>query len=231
MEKITIVGIDDEYPALELIKQYCNRISYVNLLDTFQKPEEALEYLQKHRVDLMITDINMPYLNGVELLQKLEYKPLCIFFTLETRYAVKAFELDVVHYLVKPVDFETFAKAVKKASDLLQFRQAIDKKKKEDFIMFKSNYVMHKVFLNDILWVEGLSEYIVLVTALKKYVILERMSNFVKNYESLDFIRIHKSFIVLRAHIQSFGTNSVQLTSGHSLPLGRTYKNALKGLA
>ena len=228
---MTIVGIDDEYPALELIKQYCSRISNVTLQATFQKPEEALQYLQNNKVDLMISDINMPYLNGVELLQKLEHKPLCIFFTLETQYAVKAFELDVVHYLVKPVDFETFEKAIKKASDLLQFRKSIEEQKKEDFIMFKSNYVMHKVFLKDILWVEGLSEYIVLVTALKKYVILERMSNFVKTYESLDFIRIHKSYIVLRSHIKSFSAGSVQLTNDHKLPLGRTYKDSLRGLA
>lgn len=229
-KKIRVIGIDDEYPALELIKQYCSRIAQVELLATFQNPEEALQYLENNQVDLMISDINMPYLNGVELLQKLANRPLCIFFTLETQYAVKAFELDVVHYLVKPIDFETFEKAIKKASDLLQFRQSIEEQKKEDFIMFKSNYVMHKVFLQDILWIEGLSEYIVLVTALKKYVILERMANFVRKHESLDFVRIHKSYIVLRAHIKSYGSGKVQLSSGHNLPLGRTYKEALKGI-
>lgn len=228
MEKITIIGIDDEYPALVFIEQCCARIENVELLATFQNPEAALAFLQNNRVDLMILDINMPYLNGIELLQKLEHKPLCVFFTLETNYAVKAFELDVVHYLVKPVDFGTFEKAVKKAADLLQFRKSMERQKSEDFIMFKSNYLMHKVYLKDILWVEGLSEYIVLVTAFKKYIILERMSNFVKLYERFGFIRIHKSYIVLQNHIKSFSSGRVHLLSEHSLPLGRTFKEILK---
>lgn len=231
MGKMTIIGIDDEFPALELIRQYCAQIADVELLATFQDPEEALLFLEQNTVDLMITDINMPYLNGIELLQRLTVKPMCIFFTLETQYAVKAFEMDVVHYLVKPVDFSTFEKAIKKAQDLLQFRKSILEKQQEDFIMFKSNYMMHKVFLRDILWVEGLSEYIVLVTAFKRFVILERMSNFVRTYENLGFIRIHKSYIILRAHMASFSAGYVTLKSDHKLPVGRTYKDMLKGMS
>lgn len=228
MENITIVGVDDEYPTLEIIKKYCKEIENVDLIATFQNPTEALTSLQMNKVDLVILDINMPYLNGVELLQSLNYHPLCIFFTMETQYAVKAFELDVVHYLVKPVDFITFEKAVNKAKDLLKFRNSMQKQGKEDFIMFKSNYSMHKVFLKDILWIEGLSEYIVLVTALKRYIILDRMSNFVRTYEKMGFLRIHKSYIVLLNHIRSVSSGKVFLMNDLELPLGRTYREALK---
>lgn len=93
MANLTIVGVDDEYPALELIRHYCEKIEAVELLETFQNPEEALQYLQKNRVDLVILDINMPYINGIDLLLQLSYHPLCIFLTLETQYAVRAFEL------------------------------------------------------------------------------------------------------------------------------------------
>lgn len=225
---LTIVSVDDEYPALQLIRQYCSQMEDVDLLETFQNSLEALEYLQKNRVDLVILDINMPYMNGIELLQQLPYKPLCIFLTLETKHAVKAFELDVVHYLVKPVDDETFRKAVLKAKDFLQFKHSSENKKQEDFMMFKSNYIMNKVFLKDILWIEGFGEYIVLVTPLKKYMILDRMSNFEEKFQNLGFIRIHKSYIVLSSHIISYDTSHVHLKDGHKLPLGRTYKSFVK---
>ncbi|MDV7697616.1 LytTR family DNA-binding domain-containing protein [Chryseobacterium soli] len=228
MANLTIVGVDDEYPALQLIRQYCDQIEDISLLNTFQNPEEALEYLKENRVDLVILDINMPYMSGIELLQQLPYKPLCIFLTLETQYAVKAFELDVVHYLVKPVDFETFRRAVNKAKDFLQFKNSSENKKQEDFIMFKSNYIMNKVFLEDIRWIQGFGEYIILVTPLKKYMILERMSNFEEKFQDLGFIRIHKSYIVLAAHISSYDAANVYLKDGEKLPLGRTYKSFLK---
>lgn len=228
MANLTIVSVDDEYPALELIRHYCDRMEDVDLLEVFQNPQDALEYLKENRVDLVILDINMPYINGIELLLQLPYKPLCIFLTLETQYAVKAFELDVVHYLVKPVDFDTFRKAVTKAKDFLQFKKSTEDQKKEDFIMFKSNYIMNKVLLEDIKWIQGFGEYIILITHLKKYMILERMSNFEEKFQNLGFIRIHKSYIVLSSHISSYDTANVYLKDGEKLPLGRTYKNSLK---
>jgi DNA-binding LytR/AlgR family response regulator len=228
MANLSVVNVDDEYPALQLVKKYCAEIDEVDLQSSFQDPEAALEYLKENRVDLVILDINMPGINGVELLQKLPYKPLCIFMTLETQHAVKAFELDVVHYLVKPVDFETFRKAIHKAKDFMKFKNSSEEAEKEDFIMFKSNYIMNKVFLKDILWVEGFGEYIVLVTPLKKYMILERMSNFEEKFQAFGFIRVHKSYIVLSSHIESYDVKNVYLKDGDKVPLGRTYKTGLK---
>ncbi|WP_027381422.1 LytR/AlgR family response regulator transcription factor [Chryseobacterium daeguense] len=228
MADLKIVSVDDEYPALQLVKQYCGNIDEVEILNSFQNPVEALEYLKENRPDLVILDINMPLMNGIELLESLPYKPLCIFMTLETQHAVKAFELDVVHYLVKPVDFDTFKKAINKAKDFLRFKKSTENKTQEDFIMFKSNYVINKVFLKDILWVEGFGEYIILVTAFKKYMILDRMSNFEEKFQDFGFIRIHKSYIVLSSHINSYDASSVYLEGGGKLPLGRTYKSFLK---
>ncbi|WP_345991951.1 LytTR family DNA-binding domain-containing protein [Chryseobacterium sp. Chry.R1] len=228
MANLSVINVDDEYPALQLVRQYCDQIEGVDLQSSFQEPEKALEYLKENVVDLVIFDINMPGINGVELLQQLPYKPLCIFMTLETQHAVKAFELDVVHYLVKPVDFETFRKAINKAKDFLQFKNSAEHLEKEDFIMFKSNYIMNKVFLKDILWVQGFGEYIILVTSLKKYMILDRMSNFEEKFQAFGFIRVHKSYIILASHIESYDVKSVYLKSGDKIPLGRTYKKILK---
>lgn len=228
MANLTVVNVDDEYPALQLVKQYCAQLEEVELLGSFQDPEEALTFLRANKVDLVVFDINMPRINGVELLQQLPDPPLCIFLTLESKYAVKAFELDVVHYLIKPVDFDTFKKAVNKAKDFFQFKNPANNRPKEDYIMFKSNYVMNKVFLKDILWIQGFGEYIVLMTPLKKYMILERMSNFEEKFQHFGFIRIHKSYIVLSEHISSYDSNNVYLKNGEHLPLGRTYKKNVK---
>ena len=228
MANLTIVNVDDEYPALQLVKQYCDQLEDVELLASFQKPEEALAFLKTNKVDLVVFDINMPGINGVELLQQLSDPPLCIFLTLESKYAVKAFELDVVHYLIKPVDFDTFKKAVNKAKDFFQFKNSANNQGQEDYIMFKSNYVMNKVFLKDILWIQGFGEYIVLMTPLKKYMILERMSNFEEKFHHFGFIRIHKSYIVLSERISSYDSNHVYLKNGEQLPLGRTYKKNVK---
>jgi DNA-binding LytR/AlgR family response regulator len=228
MANLTVVNVDDEYPALQLVKQYCAQLEDVELLGSFQDPEEALVFLKANKVDLVVFDINMPKINGVELLQQLPDPPLCIFLTLESKYAVKAFELDVVHYLIKPVDFDTFKKAVNKARDFFQFKNPANNRHQEDYIMFKSNYVMNKVFLKDILWIQGFGEYIVLMTPLKKYMILERMSNFEEKFQHFGFIRIHKSYIVLSDHINSYDSGNVYLKSGEHLPLGRTYKKNVK---
>lgn len=131
MANLTIVNVDDEYPALQLVKQYCGQLDDVELLASFQKPEEALAFLKANKVDLVVFDINMPGINGVELLEQLPDPPLCIFLTLETKYAVKAFELDVVHYLIKPVDFDTFKKRSIKQGILfsLKVRLAVNSRK------------------------------------------------------------------------------------------------------
>jgi DNA-binding LytR/AlgR family response regulator len=110
----------------------------------------------------------------------------------------------------------------------MKFKNSSEEAEKEDFIMFKSNYIMNKVFLKDILWVEGFGEYIVLVTPLKKYMILDRMSNFEEKFQAFGFIRVHKSYIVLSSHIESYDVKNVYLKDGDRVPLGRTYKTGLK---
>ena len=230
MKKISVVGIDDEAPALAFIAHCCCQIAYVTLEATFQNPMLAIDYLQQNHTDLLILDINMPYLNGIELLQKLNYKPLCIFFTLKTEHAIKAFELDVIQYLVKPVDFETFEKATKKAFEYFKFQEAMSAQENMDFIMVKSNYLMYKVYLNDIRYVEGHGEYIILHTTFKQYILLERMHHFLKCYAYFGFVRIHKSYIVLKAHIQAYNSANVLLKNGQKLPVGRSFKESLKTL-
>ncbi|WP_306353048.1 LytR/AlgR family response regulator transcription factor [Flavobacterium sp. '19STA2R22 D10 B1'] len=228
MNELNVIGVDDEYLALELIKKYCEKTDGLNLIATFQKPEEVLPFLEKNEVNLLISDINMPEVTGIELLQKLKKKPLCIFITAEEQHAAKAFELDVIDYLIKPVSYERFEKAITKAKEYARFIQ--NKKSDEAYIMFKSDYIINKVKLADILWIEGFGEYIKIICKFKKYMVLHRMSKFEEMYQHLGFIRIHKSYLVLKSHIASYNSRTVILKDEKELPIGRSYKDNLKSI-
>ncbi|WP_374173256.1 LytR/AlgR family response regulator transcription factor [Flavobacterium tructae] len=226
MKQLQAVGVDDEYLALELIRNYCANTDGVNLLATFSNPQEAITFLQQNEVDLLILDINMPGINGIELLQNTPNKPLCIFITAEEQHAAKAFELDVVDYLIKPISFERFEKAFTKAKEYHHFIKSKDIA--EDYIMFKSDYIVNKVKLDDIFWIEGFGEYLKIVSRYKNHMVLERMAKFEEMHRHLGFIRIHKSYLVLKSHVKSFNSRMVQLRDGRELPIGRTYKDNLK---
>lgn len=228
MKQLQAVGVDDEYLALELIKNYCARIDGINLLATYSNPHEAIDFLQHNEADLLILDINMPGINGIELLQSAGNKPLCIFITAEEQHAARAFELDVVDYLIKPISFERFEKAITKAKEYHRFIKSRDNG--EDYIMFKSDYIVNKVKLDDIYWIEGFGEYLKIVSRYKKHMVLERMAKFEELHRHLGFIRIHKSYLVVKSHITSFNSRMVQLRDGQELPIGRTYKDNLRSI-
>jgi two-component system, LytTR family, response regulator LytT len=226
MIQLNTVCLDDELPALKLISNYCIENTHINLLHAFSDSKKALDYLSANKVDLLISDIQMPYLNGLNLLNQLNPKPMCIFATADPTKAVTAFELDVIDYLVKPIAPERFTKAISKALDYCLFIKQSDESK--NYIMFKADYKINKVNISDVNWVEGMGEYIKIITPHKKFTLLQRLSDFESQYKHLGFIRIHKSYVVLKQHLVSFKSNTVTLTSGDTLPVGRVYKSALK---
>lgn len=227
MNRLNTLCLDDELPALRLLAEYCSETPETELLCTFSKPQEAFEYLRTHPIDLLISDIQMPGLNGIELLKKLDPKPLCIFITADPGQAVTAFELDVIDYLVKPVSKERFQRAIRKAQEYHSFLQK--DQHLSDYIMFKSDYKVNKVQLSEISHIEGMGEYLKIVTKHKNYMLLQRMSDFEQEHGKLGFIRIHKSYLVLKQHIDSLKANNLLLKNGTMLPIGRVYKSGLRG--
>ncbi len=222
MIQLNTICVDDELPALQLLTEYCKQNSLIHLLNSFNNSADALDYFSLQKIDLLISDIQMPYLNGLDLLQQLSPKPMCIFVTADPSKAVKAYELDVIDYLVKPVTIERFNKAINKA---LEYKSFIKKETLNiNYIMFKADYKINKVNIADINWVEGMGEYIKIITNHKKYTLLQRLTDFENQYKQLGFIRIHKSYLVLKQNISSTKSNTVILNSGESLPVGRVYK-------
>ncbi|MNJ95619.1 Transcriptional regulatory protein YpdB [compost metagenome] len=221
MKQLTAIYVDDELPALELIKDYCLNIPEIDLIRCFTNPVQAMEFLQEQPVDLLILDIEMPELSGVEFAKKLEKNQLIIFITADPTHAVQAFELDVIDYLVKPVFPERLAKALKKAVDIYSFQET---NKDSNYLVFKSDYMMNRLQKDEVLWVEGSGEYIKIVTRFKSYMVLRRLSDFIESHSAMGFVRIHRSYIVLKENIKSHNSQMVILKDGSQLPVGRSYK-------
>jgi len=224
MRNLKAICVDDEFPALELIAQYCEQIPEIDLVGSFNRAEDAILFLEINEVDLLILDIQMPEMSGVEMLNKVSPDKLCIFITADPGHAVTAYELDVIDYLIKPVLKERFTKAIMKAID---YRKYLENSNEEEYIVFKSDYMINKVRVDHIEWIEGYGEYVKIISRFKKYLVLLRFADFLEKYKHLGFIRIHKSYIVLKQNIQSYNSQLVVLKNGKELPVGRTFKGNL----
>ena len=225
--------VDDEPLARDLMRSHINKLENFQIVAECGDAMKALYELRSHPVDLMFMDIQMPQITGVEFLRTLRNPPKVIITTAYREYAVEGFELDVVDFLLKPITFERFLKAVNKyyqsgpgeplkTLENLQVNSSSD----EDFIYVKENKKVIKLHLSEILYIEGLSEYVQIHTENRKIVTKNSMNNMAAKLPEPGFLRIHKSFIVSLAKIEAFTSTTIEIP-GKKLPIGRSYKNAV----
>jgi DNA-binding LytR/AlgR family response regulator len=225
--EIKAIIIDDEPLARDVIKEYARKISSLLIVGECGDAICAHRIIQDKQAELLFLDINMPKLSGIEFLKTLKNPPLVIFTTAYSEYALDGFELNVVDYLKKPFSFERFCKAYFRAEELLVLKQSVSKtdliEKQNDFLFVKSDKKTIKVKIDDILYIEGLGDYIKLYLTDKKLVTNLSM----KKLESLlppeQFYRIHKSFIISLDKIESIEGNMVQINTT-KLPIGNLYR-------
>jgi DNA-binding LytR/AlgR family response regulator len=212
IQRMSIVKLVKEHPALTLIAEYSSAV-------------DTKKGLNDTEVDLIFLDIEMPIINGFELLDVLKNKPQIIFVTGKTEYAFKAFDYDATDYLQKPITQERFNLGVEKALEYhrLKFENNANE---EEYIFIKSNLKKRKIFVNDIQWIEALGDYIKLVTNEESYVILSTMKAFEKEVEEYSFLRIHKSYIVNLKKIKRFNSKFVEINT-ENIPLSRNKKKLL----
>jgi len=212
IQRMSIVKLVKEHPALTLIAEYSSAV-------------DTKKGLNDTECDLIFLDIEMPIINGFELLDVLKNKPQIIFVTGKTEYAFKAFDYDATDYLQKPITQERFNLGVEKALEYhrLKFENTASE---NEYIFIKSNLKKRKIFINTILWIEALGDYIKLVTSEESYVILSTMKAFEKEVEEYSFLRIHKSYIVNLKKIKRFNSKFVEINN-ENLPLSRNKKKIL----
>ncbi len=224
--KIRCTVIDDEPFALDLIKDYILRTPFLELAESFSNPFRALDYLNRIRVDLIFLDINMPELSGIELYKSLVTPPKVIFTTAYPEFAAESYEYNAVDYLVKPVKYERFLKAVNKAFSLLQQPHKEEGSKltqTQPYIFIKSGTQQVKVNPADILYVEAEGNYMCFHTHQKKIMSLLTIKDALELLPPDDFVRIHKSYIIAVRHLEAIEKHDVVI-GGKKIPVGATFK-------
>jgi two-component system LytT family response regulator len=226
--------VEDEPLAREIISRYVQQVPTLQLAGECANAIQAFTFLQQHAVDLMFLDIRMPQLNGNDFLKTLQNPPKVIFTTAYPDYALESYELDAVDYLVKPVTFERFLKAINKAGDAavgLESRLMREEKKTESFVYFRADRKMIKVLLQDILYIESMKDYVKIITANNTIISRQSISSVEAMLPEKDFIRTHRSFIVSLQKIKSFTAELIEIDKTE-IPIGKLYRNSvLKTLA
>ena len=239
---LTCIIVEDEPLARQLLEQYVRKVPHLELLKAFSNPLEALDFLRNNEVDILFSDIQMPEITGITLLKILQKKPLIILTTAYSEYAIEGYELDVIAYLLKPITFEKFLKAVEKATQLKNEKQPIIEEKKslyteggiapipadtQQFIFVKDGTKLVKIRLPDILYIEGLKDYVSIYTREKKIVTLQTLKSLETQLPDNQFIRIHNSYIVSLEGIDAIDKERVQIGKAF-LPISDTYRKAFK---
>jgi DNA-binding LytR/AlgR family response regulator len=228
-KKIQCLVIDDEPLAREILRQHIAGVEALELCGTCNNAVEAITFLKENPVDLLFLDIQMPQLLGTNFIRTLKNAPRVIFTTAYRKYAVEGFELDAVDYILKPISFERFLKAVNKVLQLNFHADHPAPAPKENpvetnsFLYFRTDRKMVKVYFRDILFIEALKDYIKIVTPSKTIVTKYVLSTLEEMLPSSQFLRIHKSYIVAISKIESYNSDCIQIARDE-LPIGRLYK-------
>lgn len=225
---LTCVAIDDEPLALELIRSYVSRIPDVKLLHAFEDAISGAEYLSKSSVDLVFLDINMPDISGVDLAKSLSQKPMVIFTTAHKQFAFDGFELEAIDYLLKPINFDRFSKAVFKAIDIKKHKSDLRAEHEEPAIFVHSEYKMIKVILRDIEYLESMEDYVKIhLVNDKPLLTLMSLKKMVEMLPEKQFKRIHRSYVAPRSKIKSIQQKRIKI-GDVELPIGESYLEQVK---
>ncbi|GAA3562176.1 response regulator transcription factor [Snuella lapsa] len=227
--KIKCLIIDDEPLAINVVKNYLQQIEDADLVDTFGNAIDALNFLKHNTVDVIFLDINMPVLDGLNFIKSLENPPLIIITTAYSDFAVETYELDALDYLIKPIEFPRFMKAINKIYRRLDINKAsTNREKQRPYLFIKiDKKKMKKVFLDEILIIESLKDYLKISTTSGKYIIHSTLSDFTNLLPSKDFIRIHRSYTIAINKIDAIEGNSIEI-DGIKYVIGRSYLETVK---
>jgi DNA-binding LytR/AlgR family response regulator len=229
-KKIICMAVDDEPPALEVLKKFITSVHSLELAATCSDAIEAINFLQTKPVDLIFLDIKMPELLGTDFVRALKNPPKIIFTTAYRKYAIEGFELDAVDYLLKPISFDRFLKAVSKVMEtpLAEGNSGEETQSKKtdsnSYISFRSDRKMIKVALSDILYIESIKDYIKVITVTNSVITKQSISSVEEMLPGEMFIRIHRSYIVALNKIESYN-NELVWVAKQELPISRMYRH------
>jgi two-component system LytT family response regulator len=225
---IRCLVVDDEPLALDILEDYINKVPFLTLVKTTTSAIEGLSLVQNDAIDLVFLDVQMPELTGIQFLKIINGKCDVILTTAYSQYALDGYELDVVDYLLKPIAFDRFYKAAQKVLQSAGNGQAVQHEaltanSAHDFIFVKTEHKIQKIYLDDILYIEGLKDYISIFTGNERIITLQNMKKMEESLPSRSFIRVHKSYIIAISKIESIERSRIQI-GDKVIPIGDTYR-------
>ena len=223
---LSCIIIDDEPLARQGLKEYIQDVDFLQLAGEFDNPMKAIDLLMQQKIDLIFLDIQMPKITGIDFLKNLPNPPLVIFTTAFPEYAIEGYELNVLDYLLKPISFERFFKAVAKAQASLNLRSKQEISQTGAYFFIKSNQKIEKILIEDILYIEALSNYVILHTKTKKHIVYMSFKGIESQLPQNLFLKIHKSFMVAVNAIQTID-NDEMILADHVLPISKSYRSAV----
>ncbi len=238
--RYSVLIVDDEHLARTLLEDYVSKLPVLRLVGSCANAMSAVSVMQQEKIDVLLTDIEMPEMTGIEFVENLPYKPSTIFTTAYSQYAIDGYDLGVVDYLLKPIPFNRFVKAVNKAIERIKllrssngpdFQPQIDHPapsldKQLDYLMVKADRRLYKVKYDDLLYIEGQQEYVTFHTRQRNITAFYSLKSLEETLPEGQFLRIHKSYIVSLAHIEIVDSASV-MVAGETLPIGPSYRDTV----
>lgn len=230
---LKFVVVDDEPLALEILDGYLKRIDHVHSVFLFSNAGDALHHLKDHHTDVLLLDIEMPEMTGIQFLKLLPEPPLTVFTTAYRNYAFEGYELGVIDFLLKPISFKRFGQAIDKIREFLALKAQYDHAdnlpagESTDFIFVKSGVQRIKLYFSDVTYIQGLKDYAIIYTHAEKILLKGSIKAMLDIFPQKRFIRVHKSFIVSVNKITRLESNRIIL-NGHEIPVGRSFKEDLE---
>lgn len=225
-----IIIDDDEIDRLTVVS-YAKRFTSLNIIGIFENAEDALQLLAKERIDILFLDIDMPNMNGLDFRKQTMQVPVCVYITSHPEHAVESFELESLDFVIKPINFERFSKTVERINSFLEIKtkaQLFESSIGGDTIYIKEGHQQSKVKLHDVLYLEALKDYTLIVTKSKRHCVLMSIGNLLKESNFQSFVRIHRSYAIQKQYIDKKTSADVLLNNGALLPIGRSYKDNLR---
>lgn len=228
---IKAIALDDEPLALKIIETFCADIDFIELEKTFSKPNEALKYINKFPVDLIFLDIQMPSINGIDFYKNLDKNVMVIFTTAFPEYAVAGFELNAVDYLMKPFSFERFMQSVNKSKEYFNFLNSSSAGTAQNNFFIRADYKLIKVMYEDIVYIEGLNDYVKIFLLNQKPIIARMtMKNMLDRLPHESFIRVHRSYIVSKDKVTSLKNKNLFINFNNEMveiSIGKSYEDCI----
>jgi len=224
---MTCIIVDDDKMARTALRNLIAKVDFLELKEECSDAMEAFNYLKKEQVDLVFLDVEMPGMNGLELIKNLEKRPLVVLITANQNYAVDAFELNVTDFIVKPVTMSRFMSVVSRAKEILENKnQTIGLDEKGNYIFVRSNSVLTKIQLKDIIYIQALGDYVNIHTNDKRYTVHSTLRRMEEKLTPSKFYRLHRSYLVSMDHIDTVEDNTAYVGKNH-LPIGEQFKKEL----